>query len=208
MNIKFKSKGYQNDAVQSVVDCFRGQPKSSGIGYIIDPGKLEQKSTKGQGTLDYNDEVELPEGVKNSEITLSPEQILSNIQEVQQVQDLPVSNTLVKTSVSPINLEVEMETGTGKTYVYIKTMFELYEEYGWNKFIIVVPSIAIREGVYQSFELTKEHFKEQYSKQIRPFIYDSKNPQPLESYSSDSNINVMIINIQAFNARGADARKI
>lgn len=207
MNIKFKSKEYQNDAVQSVVECFKGQPKSAGIGYTIDPGKLTQKSTKGQGSMDF-DEVDLPEGVKNSEIALSSEQILSNIQEVQQVQDLPVSNTLVQTSVSPINLEVEMETGTGKTYVYIKTMFELYEEYGWNKFIIVVPSIAIREGVYQSFELTKEHFKEQYTRQIRPFVYDSKNPTDIKTYCEDPNINCMIINVQAFNARGEDARRI
>lgn len=208
MDIKFKSKDYQNKAVKSLVDCFKGQPKSEGLKYTIDPGKVEAKKNTGQMTLEDYEEIELPDGVKNAELVLSKEQILENIKRIQQREDLPVSKELVGTSVSSINLEVEMETGTGKTYVYIKSMFELYEKYGWNKFIIVVPSIAIREGVYQSFELTKEHFKQKYSKQIIPFIFDSKNPQPLESYSSDANINVMIINIQAFNARGKDARRI
>lgn len=208
MNIKFKSQEYQNKAVKSLVDCFKGQPKLEGLKYRIDPGKVEPKKNAGQMTMKDYEEIELPDGVRNAEIVLTKDQILENIKTIQQKEDLPVSKELVATSVSPINLEVEMETGTGKTYVYIKSMFELYEKYGWNKFIIVVPSIAIREGVYQSFELTKEHFKQQYSKQIIPFIYDSKNPQPLESYSSDANINVMIINIQAFNARGKDARRI
>jgi len=207
MQIKFKSQDYQTSAVESIVDCFKGQSKTAGISYRIDPGKVKAK-TKGQSTLEDFEENDVPDGIKNSEIEITAEQLLNNIKEVQQKQDLPISDKIVSTSVSPINLEVEMETGTGKTYVYIKTMFELNEKYGWNKFIIVVPSIAIREGAYQSFELTKDHFKEHYSKQIRPFIYDSKNPQPLESYSTDANINVMIINIQAFNARGADARKI
>lgn len=196
MKIKFKTQDYQTEAVKSVIDCFKGQPKTNGISYRVDPGKKQ------------NYQNSLFDGIKNNEISITKEQLLENIQEVQQKQDLPISEKLVSNSVSPINLEIEMETGTGKTYVYIKTMFELNEKYGWNKFIIVVPSIAIREGVYQSFDLTNDHFKEQYNKQIRTFIYDSKNPQPLESYSTDANINVMIINIQAFNARGKDARKI
>jgi type III restriction enzyme len=205
MKIKFKTQDYQTEAVKSVIDCFKGQPKTNGISYRVDPGKVQVK-TRSQNSFDFEEKV--LDGIKNSEILITKEQLLENIQEVQQKQDLPISEKLVSNSVSPINLEIEMETGTGKTYVYIKTMFELNEKYGWNKFIIVVPSIAIREGVYQSFDLTKEHFKEQYNKQIRTFIYDSKNPQPLESYSTDANINVMIINIQAFNARGKDARKI
>lgn len=208
MIIKFKSKDYQNNAVKSVVDCFIGQVKSSGVKYTVDPGITKPKNISGQTSMYDFDEVDLPEGVKNSEFTLSYDEILNNIQEVQQNQDLPVSKTLVKTSVSPINLEVEMETGTGKTYVYIKTMFELNEKYGWNKFIIIVPTIAIREGVYQSFELTKEHFQEQYKKQIRAFIYDSKRANEIKKYSEDPNINCMIINVQAFNAKGEDARRI
>ena len=208
MIIKFKSKEYQNNAVKSIVDCFIGQVKSCGVKYTIDPGITKPKVVSGQTSMYDFDEVDLPDGVKNSEFTLSYDEILTNIQEVQQNQDLPVSNKLVKTSVSPINLEVEMETGTGKTYVYIKTMFELNENYGWNKFIIVVPTIAIREGVYQSFELTKDHFQEQYKKQIRAFIYDSKRANEIKQYSEDPNINCMIINVQAFNAKGEDARRI
>jgi len=106
------------------------------------------------------------------------------------------------------SLDIEMETGTGKTYVYIKTMFELNKKYGWSKFIVVVPSIAIREGVKKSFEITGEHFMEHYGKKARFFIYNSKNLTDLDNFSSSAGINVMIINIQAFNTRGADARRI
>ena len=107
-----------------------------------------------------------------------------------------------------INLDIKMETGTGKTYVYIKTMFELNKQYGWSKFIVVVPSIAIREGVYKSFETMQEHFMEHYGKKARFFVYDSKNLSQIDNFSQSADINVMIINIQAFNARGKDARRI
>lgn len=99
-----------------------------------------------------------------------------------------------------MNLDIEMETGTGKTYVYIKTMFELNRQYGWSKFIVVVPSIAIREGVAKSFKMLEEHFMEYYGKKARCFVYDSSNLQKLDSFSSDSGLNVMIINTQAFAA--------
>lgn len=106
------------------------------------------------------------------------------------------------------NLTVEMETGIGKTYTYIKTMYELNKHYGWSKFIIVVPSIAIREGVYKSFEMTQEHFAEEYGKKIRFFIYNSSQLTEIDRFASDSSINVIIINSQAFNAKGKDARRI
>src|SRR5690606_35190629 len=112
------------------------------------------------------------------------------------------------------SLDVEMETGTGKTYVYIKTIFELNKKYGWNKFIIVVPSIAIREGVKKSFEITQEHFMEHYGKKARFFIYNSKNLTDIDNFSASAGINVMIINIQAFNTtmkeggRSKEARRI
>ena len=204
MKIKFKKQPYQTDAVMSVVDCFKGQMKSGGVQYRVDPGKREFK--KGQQTTmdDYDESA----GFKNSDLSITHAQLLENIQEVQRNQNLPISETLVNTSICPINLDVEMETGTGKTYVYVKTMLELNERYGWSKFIIVVPSIAIREGVYSSIELTKEHFLEQYGKQVRSFIYSSKALHELESFSTDAGINVMIINVQAFNARGKDARRI
>lgn len=203
MKIKFKKQQYQSDAVSSVVDCFKGQIKSSGISYRIDPGK--QVEIKGQ--LSLFDEVE-DSGFKNADLTLTLEEVKKNIQGVQQNQNLPISENLVATSVSPINLDVEMETGTGKTYVYVKTMFEMYEKYGWSKFIIVVPSIAIREGIYQSIELTRDHFLEEYGTQVKSFIYSSKALHELESFSTDAGINVMIINVQAFNATGKDNRRI
>ena len=149
-------------------------------------------------------------GFRNNDVVLTTAQIFKNIHSVQHSQNLPLSTALVndkKTGCS-INLDIEMETGTGKTYCYIKTAFELNKRYGWSKFIIVVPSIAIREGVYKSLEITAAHFLEDYGKKARFFIYNSKQLHNLESFSSDANINVMVINVQAFNARGKDNRCI
>jgi len=195
MKLKFKHQAFQSDAVGAVIDCFKGQSPGQGIRYRLDPGVQKQR------TFDQS-------GFRNSDIELNEAQILENIHAVQKRQNLPVSSCLVQSSVSPINLDTEMETGTGKTYCYIKTIFEMNKQFGWNKFIIVVPSIAIREGVYKSFEITAEHFLESYSKKIKFFIYNSKQLHNLESFSSDAGINVMIINVQAFNARGKDARRI
>lgn len=147
-------------------------------------------------------------GFKNSDLAIPSQLVLENIHTVQRRQNLPLSSSLVSTKVCPINLDIEMETGTGKTYCYIKTMFELHRQYGWGKFIVVVPSIAIREGVKKSFAITAEHFLEDYGKRARVFIYNSKSLHEIESFSSDAGINVMIINVQAFNATGKDARRI
>ncbi|WP_417381907.1 type III restriction-modification system endonuclease [Gimesia sp.] len=201
MKIKFKKQAYQTNAVETVADCFAGQSQNSGIQYRIDPG-LEDSQR--QRTIVFEELA----GFKNSDVAIPNAQLLKNIQEVQRRQNLPVSSTLVSNKVSPINLDIEMETGTGKTYCYIKTMFELNARYGWSKFIVVVPSIAIREGVHKSFEMTADHFLEDYGKRARFFIYNSKQLHNLESFSSDSGINVMIINVQAFNATGKDARRI
>ena len=201
MKLKFKQQGYQADAVKAVVDCFAGQSKSRGSKYAIDPGRAAASST-----------VAIPwtenDGFANASLTLPLTQLLENVQGVQRRQSLPVSPELKKIPVCDVNLDIEMETGTGKTYCYIKTMFELNREYGWSKFIVVVPSIAIREGVSKSFEVMAEHFLEQYGKRARYFVYNSKQLHNLESFSSDAGINVMIINVQAFNARGEDARRI
>lgn len=134
--------------------------------------------------------------------------MLANIQAVQRRQNLPLSTGLVPSAGCRLNFDIEMETGTGKTYCYIKTIFEMHKLYGWSKFIIVVPSIAIREGVLKSLAITAEHFTESYGKKIRFFAYNSRQLQHLESFSSDAGINVMIINIQAFNATGKDNRRI
>ena len=198
-NLKFKQLPYQTEAVEAVVDCFAGQPKLSALSYRIDPGK--EVNTGSQTDI-------LQDGFKNANFMLTPAQILTNIQNVQQKQNLPISDTLVKTKSCAINLDTEMETGTGKTYCYIKSMFEMNKRYGWNKFIVVVPSIAIREGVYQSFSGMADHFLEEYGKRAKTFIYKSKSLHEIENYSSDAGINVMIINVQAFAARGKDARRI
>lgn len=200
MKLKFKTQAYQTAAVQAVVDCFKGQPPATveAISYRIDPGKAK----KGVEDLFAED------GFKNADLKLSDITFLENINQVQHQQNLPQSSDIVKTKVSKVNLDVEMETGTGKTYCYIKTIFELNKQYGWSKFIIVVPSIAIREGVAKSLEITAEHFLETYHKKTRFFIYNSKQLHHLESFSSDAGINVMVINVQAFAARGADNRRI
>ncbi|MRX49454.1 restriction endonuclease subunit R [Paracoccus sp. S-4012] len=216
MKLKFKVQPYQTNAVNDVVDCFAGQPMTSGLTYRIDPGRKAQASA-------------FEEGFKNADLALTDVQILENIQKVQRRQNLPVSESLTDfttfnargervpvaatykrdaLAATRVHLDVEMETGTGKTYCYIKSIFEMNKRYGWSKFIIMVPSIAIREGVYKSLQITADHFTESYGKKARFFIYNSKRLHELESFSSDAGINVMVINIQAFNARGADNRRI
>ena len=200
MKLKFKTQAYQTAAVQAVVDCFKGQPPATAeaISYRIDPGKAKK------GVEDLFAEG----GFKNADLKLTDSTLLENITQIQHQQNLPQSSELVKTKVSRVNLDIEMETGTGKTYCYIKTIFELNKQYGWSKFIIVVPSIAIREGVAKSLEITAAHFLESYHKKARFFIYNSKQLHHLESFSSDAGINVMVINVQAFNATGKDNRRI
>jgi type III restriction enzyme len=212
MKLKFKTQSYQTAAVQAVVECFKGQvPAHGGVRYRLDPGAESQpKSPSPQGALALQ-EPTVPDqdaAFRNADLTLAESELLANIQQVQRGQNLPVSSELVKTRISKLNLDVEMETGTGKTYCYIKTIFELNRQYGWSKFIVVVPSVAIREGVAKSLEITAEHFLETYHKKARFFIYNSKQLHHLESFSSDAGINVMVINVQAFNATGKDARRI
>ena len=199
MKLRFKIQEYQTRAVEAVVDCFAGQPPSEGITYRVDPGKSQSAQ------VDMFSEIP---GLRNADLAISEAEVLRNIQEVQKRQNLPVSQALVTHKVTRINLDIEMETGTGKTYCYIKTMFELNRRYGWNKFIVVVPSIAIREGVYKSLKITADHFKETYHKTAKYFIYNSGQLHNLENYSKDAGINIMVINVQAFNARGKDQRRI
>lgn len=200
MKLKFKTQAYQTAAVQAVVDCFKRQPPASpeAIGYRIDPGKARMGM----------DRLFSEAGFKNADLRLSDTALLENIQQVQRLQNLSISDALAQTRIARVNLDVEMETGTGKTYCYIKTLFELNKLYGWSKFIIVVPSIAIREGVAKSLEITADHFLEHYQKKARFFIYNSRQLHHLESFSSDAGINVMVINVQAFNATGKDNRRI
>lgn len=205
MKFRFKIQQYQTDAVDSVVSAFKGQPYSDGVSYRRDLGEVkpvlmpaEQQTSMFPPAQVSMDEVD-DTGYLNEALQLTDEQLLKNIRDVQQDNDIYQSASLAK-GLGRCALDVEMETGTGKTYVYIKTMFELNKRYGWSKFIVVVPSIAIREGVKKSFEITVDHFMEHYGKKARFFIYSSANLNQLDSFSADSGINVMIINTQAFAA--------
>ncbi|WP_461210379.1 type III restriction-modification system endonuclease [Desulfocurvus sp. DL9XJH121] len=203
MKLKFKVHPYQTAAVESVVDCLAGQANATSIRYRVDPGR-GKRIAPGQ----YEQRLDETSGFKNVDIQLSEAQLLANIKNVQQRQNLPLSDALVPSAGCKLNLDIEMETGTGKTYCYIKTIFEMNKRYGWTKFIVMVPSIAIREGVLKSLEITAEHFVESYGKKARFFAYNSKQLHQLEGFSSGSGINVMVINIQAFNAAGKDNRRI
>lgn len=211
MKIRFKTQDYQTAAVESVVDCFAGQPAVADVAsagaraYRIDPGPRRVAEAGGQAYLPTLEEMN---GVRNAELILPPGRLLENMRAVQRRQNLTASESLIVTPACEVNLDVEMETGTGKTYCYIKTMFELNRCHGWTKFVVMVPSVAIREGVKKSFAMTAEHFQQAYGKKARAFVYDSARLSELEGFSSDSGINVMIINVQAFNATGADQRRI
>jgi type III restriction enzyme len=206
MKIQFKIQEFQTDAVNAVTAVFAGQPKHDGISYRIDPGAA--KPAEAPALFDSR---ETPDsGLRNAELALSATKLLENVHVVQRARNLPLSKALKDSKAAPgaPNLDVEMETGTGKTYVYIKTIMELSKLYGWSKFIIVVPSIAIREGVKKTFEVTAEHFQQMYGTKPRAFIYSSSQLHELERFSSDAGVQVMIINIQAFNATGKDNRRI
>lgn len=190
MKFKFKIQQYQTDAIENTVAVFQGQPSHTLSAYRRDLGTYQNQR------IIYKEE---ETGYGNYCLELDKQTILRNIRFVQNLYDITPSETLAK-GVAPVNLDIEMETGTGKTYVYIKTMFELNKQYGWSKFIVVVPSIAIREGVAKSFTMLEEHFMELYGKKARWFVYDSSNLQRLDSFSSDSGLCVMIINTQAFAA--------
>jgi len=191
MKFKFKIQQYQTDAVESTVSVFAGQPSKTNAQYRRDLGR--QKQIRAEFEEEYV-------GYRNADVELNANQLLENIHHQQVQNDIPLSKSLAATNgLGACSLDVEMETGTGKTYVYIKTMFEMNKRFGWSKFIVVVPSIAIREGVYKSFTMLEEHFMELYGKKARYFIYNSANLTQIDSFSSDASINVMIINVQAFN---------
>lgn len=200
MRIRYKHQKFQADAAKAVVDVFAGQPYLTPT-YMMDRGSgyIQRSLTDDVDFTGWSNQKIVPE--------LSDHLILEHIQKIQRINQIQPSSKLEGRS-DGFNLTIEMETGVGKTYTYIKTMYELNRAYGWSKFIIVVPSIAIREGVYKSLQMTQEHFAEEYGKKIRFFIYNSAQLTEIDRFASDSSINVMIINSQAFNARGKDARRI
>ena len=193
MRLQFRHQKFQSDAANAICEVFNGQPFHSPT-YMIDPGL---------GQIGLEDARSFT-GFNNAPVVIGDDKILENIRNIQRSGQIKPSESLD----GRYNLTVEMETGVGKTYTYIKTMYELNKRYGWSKFIIVVPSVAIREGVYKSFQMTEDHFAEDYGKKIRYFIYNSAQLTELDRFASDSSINAMIINSQAFNARGKDARRI
>ena len=197
MHFKFKIQPYQTDAARAVTDVFAGQPNSGASVYLRDLGRGATKN--GMETIDgFETQLEASEGYANAPLLLGSATLLDNIHKVQRANRIVESASLAN-GPAPVNLDIEMETGTGKTYVYTKTMFELNRLYGWTKFIVVVPSIAIREGVYKSLKNTEQHFFEQYGKAIRYFVYNSSRLGEIDRFSASSDINVMIINMQAFN---------
>lgn len=203
MKLQFKHQKFQADAAKAVVDVFAGQPYLTPT-YMIDRGyeKIEADGVK-SSQIAIKEEEDFT-GWRNERIVpeLSDKLILEHLQKVQRTNQLKPSDKLE----GRYNLTIEMETGVGKTYTYIKTLYELNKHYGWSKFIVVVPSVAIREGVYKSFQVTQDHFAEEYGKKIRFFIYSSKNLEEIATFASDSSINVMIINMQAFN-KSVDANE-
>lgn len=200
MKFKFKIQKYQTEAVEAVVKVFEGQPFNDKVSYMRDLGTHTQ-TFQSSFWEDNADSVDGDgNGFENAKIVLSDDQVLENIRALQLENNIRQSQELSK----PFGyncrcaLDIEMETGTGKTYCYIKTMFELNKKYGWSKFIVVVPSLAIREGVKKSFQDMEDHFFEHYGKKARYFVYNSKNLNQLDSFSASKDISVMIINSQAF----------
>ena len=180
MKIKFDgNQDFQLDAIRSVVDVFTGQP-------------LTRASLTWQ-TDAFGGELLTEMGIGNS-LVLDDDSILRNVQAIQAANGLDRDSEL-----QGLNFSVEMETGTGKTYVYLRTLFDLNARYGWKKFIIVVPSVAIREGVLNAIELTKEHFQSLYGNApLDYWVYDSAQVSKLRQFSASNQMQLMVMNIQAF----------
>lgn len=214
MKFTFKIQKYQTQAVDALVKCFEGQQFADKVQYLRDKGIMPQvqKSEIAQNDLfdeaalvasnprdNFGEELELADnGYRNADLILGEKELLDNVHKMQDANFIVRSEKIERTAGVP-SFDIEMETGTGKTYVYTKTMYELNKAYGWSKFMVVVPSVAIREGIYKSLDYTQEHFMQQYGKKIRFFIYNSKSLNMIDQFSASSDINVMIINTQAFN---------
>ena len=212
MKLKFKIQQYQTDAVESVINVFKGQPNQANLEYRMDKGKLYVVDSKKHdikivqtNVFADSDDAGNSLGYKNNRLAMDKVALFDNIRQIQTDNNIHQDEELCQ-KLGACQLDVEMETGTGKTYVYIKTMFELNKQYGWTKFIVVVPSIAIREGVKKSFDITVDHFMEQYGKKARYFIYDSSSLNDIDTFSQSNDISVMIINTQAFNTMKEGAK--
>ena len=196
MKLQFKKQQFQLDAVSAIADLFQGQAKNAGVQYMADPGRLK------------SDEVDLVlDAYRNAPIQLSQASIRENVHTMQTRYGLRPSDKLSIDMIAgreAYNFSIEMETGTGKTYTYIRTIMELNKRYGWLKFVIVVPSVAIREGVLKSLQIMSSHFQMEYGKQPRYFVYDSSRLGDLDSFANSSDLQIMVINSQAFNKKEKD----
>ncbi|WP_164469456.1 type III restriction-modification system endonuclease [Aliarcobacter cryaerophilus] len=190
MKIQFDSSlKYQEKAIESIVNIFEGQEICQSNFTV---------SAMNDNILTYQSEL----GIGNR-LELLDDEILLNVQNIQLKNGLPQSQKL-----NSMDFSVEMETGTGKTYVYLKTVFELNKKYGFTKFIIVVPSIAIKEGTFKTLEITKEHFKSQFDNvNYDYFVYDSSNLEQVRDFASSNEIRIMVINIDAFRKSFSDTSK-
>lgn len=195
MKLQFKQQSFQSDAANAICEVFDGQPYFLSESYTSD---LVEKSLVKNMNI----------GFGNARIQIDDEHLLRNINKIQESNQIVKSNEILSCKASKLNLTIEMETGVGKTYTYIKTIYELNKKFGWTKFIVVVPSVAVREGVYSSFKVTQSHFNSCYGKRINFFVYNSKRLDDLKHFVLNDCISVMIINSQAFNAKGKDARRI
>lgn len=194
MKLQFKHQGFQIEAAKAVVDVFNGQPRQGLLSHI-------QGEREGELPMEQY-------GFCNQELFLQDQALLQNIHAVQARHGLQLIHAVQRDEHGTLPLSIEMETGTGKTYTYIKTMYELHKHYGWTKFVIVVPSVAIREGVIKSLETMADHFAGEYGERMQHFVYDSSRLVDINQFVSDPKLQVMVINMQAFNAKGADARRI
>lgn len=212
MKIQFKTQDHQTDSVKAVVDCFKGQPYHSGIPTSQSNSNLFGPVTQ-FGNAPIVSSINVLKNVNSvqSEKGLTPSQSLwdfaDNTSQAPNKKKLQGYIEQAK-NITDLHLDIEMETGTGKTYAYIKTAFELNKKHGWSKFIVVVPSVAIREGVYKSLQITDDHFYQKYGKKARYFIYNSKRLHDIQSFADTPDLSIMVINSQAFNATGKDARRI
>ena len=174
MKIKFKEQDFQKQAIKSVVNLFNGQLKED----------YKSKDNSSQISLDSD--------ICYNGINISNEKIIENMQRVQRQNMLSITDNTQNNTFC-----IEMETGTGKTYTYTKTIFELNKKYGFKKFIIVVPSIAIKQGVFKSFEIMQDELKK-YNENYNVFIYNSSKLNQVKNFATSNNIEIMIINIDAF----------
>lgn len=198
MKLRYKKQGFQEAAAHAVIRSLAGQPKVEATSYL-----QAEESQHNDGAL-LGDAL-VAKGYGNAPLQISRKTIANNVRVLQREQGIPPIGQDLESE--DVRFTLEMETGTGKTYTYVKTIYELNKHFGWTKFVIVVPSVAIREGVLKSLESTSEHFKAEYDRPLSFFVYNSSQLSKIDSFACSPNIEVMVINMQAFNSSFDEAAK-